>query len=92
MGAAPRAPKENPEQYALQIERIALITSYASANFNAGLRAYYFALAAMTWFLHPYLMLIATTWVVYVLYHREFESRTIRALVNENASTDVRNY
>ncbi|MGA0024138.1 MAG: DUF599 domain-containing protein [Burkholderiales bacterium] len=81
VGAAPRAPKENPEQYALQIERIALITSYASTNFNAGLRAYYFALAAMTWFLHPYLMLIATAWVIYILYHREFASQTLKALL-----------
>ncbi|MGE4112414.1 MAG: DUF599 domain-containing protein, partial [Burkholderiales bacterium] len=81
VGAAPRAPKDNPEQYGLQIDRIAAVTSYAGTNFNDGLRAYYFALAAMTWFLHPYLMLIATAWVIYILYHREFASKTLKALL-----------
>jgi uncharacterized membrane protein len=65
---------------------VARITSYAGVNFNNGLRAYYFALAAMTWFLHPWLMMAATGWVVLVLYHREFSSRTLQALVEEDAS------
>lgn len=86
IGAAPKPPKENPEQYAARINRIAAVTSYAGTNFNDGLRAYYFALAGMTWFLHPYLMLIATAWVVYVLYHREFSSRTLYALTGEDTT------
>jgi uncharacterized membrane protein len=36
----------------------------------------------MAWFLHPYLMLLATVWVVWVLYRREFESRTLKALAD----------
>lgn len=81
VGAAPKPPKDNPEQYAADIDRLAAVTSYAGTNFNDGLRSYYFALAAMTWFLHPYLMIVATAWVVYVLHHREFESRTLHALI-----------
>lgn len=81
VGAAPRQPKDNPEQYAEDIDRLAAVTSYAGTNFNNGLRAYYFALAALTWFLHPYLMLIATVWVIYILYHREFASKTLMALL-----------
>ena len=90
VGAAPKQPKDNPEQYAVEINRLALVTSYAGTNFNHGLRAYYFALAAMTWFLHPYLMMIATAWVVYVLYHREFESRTLYALIGNDTSPQIR--
>lgn len=90
IGAAPKQPKDNPEQYAVDIDRLAAVTSYAGTNFNDGLRAYYFALAAMTWFLHPYLMLIATTWVVYVLYHREFESRTLYALTRDDTAPQNR--
>jgi uncharacterized membrane protein len=86
IGAVPKPPKDNPEQYAARINRIAAVTSYAGTNFNDGLRAYYFALAGMTWFLHPYLMLIATAWVVYVLYHREFASRTLHALTGEDST------
>ena len=44
----------------------------------------------MTWFLHPYLMLIATAWVVYVLYHREFESKTLKALTGQADLTAIR--
>jgi uncharacterized membrane protein len=91
VGAAPKQPKDdNAEQYAADINRIALVTSYAGTNFNHGLRAYYFALAAMTWFLHPYLMMIATAWVVYILYHREFESRTLYALIGNDTSPKIR--
>lgn len=81
VAATPKAPKENPEQFSVHIDRIAAVTSYAGTNFNNGLRSYYFAMAAMTWFLHPYLMLIATAWVIYVLYHREFASRTLKAML-----------
>lgn len=80
VGAAPKPPKEDPEQHAAEIDRIATVVSYAGTTFNDGLRSFYFALAAMTWFLHPYLMLVATAWVVWILYRREFESRTLKAL------------
>ena len=86
VAAAPKQPKENPEQYAPQINRIARITSYAGSNFNNGLRAYYFALAALAWFLHPWLMIAATLWVMLVLYQREFGSKTLKAMVEEDAS------
>jgi uncharacterized membrane protein len=86
IGAAPRQPKDNLEQHAPVINRIARITSYAGVNYNNGLRAFYFALAALTWFLHPWLMMVATAWVVYVLYHREFRSKTLQAMVSEDSS------
>lgn len=86
IGAAPKQPKENPEQHAAVINRIARITSYAGVNFNNGLRAYYFGMAALSWFLHPMLMIIATVWVAYILHHREFASKTLRALVEEDRS------
>jgi uncharacterized membrane protein len=80
IAAAPKAPKENPEQYADHIDRLTTITSLAGINYNNGLRSFYFSMAAMTWFLHPYLMLVATVWVVYILFKREFTSRTLKAL------------
>jgi uncharacterized membrane protein len=89
IGAAPKQPEESPEQHASHINRIAKITSYASTNFNYGLRAYYFGMAALAWFLHPWLMIAATGWVVYILYHREFSSRTLRALAEEDTSRSL---
>ena len=86
IGAAPRPPKDNPEQYAPIINRIARVTSYAGNNFNNGLRAYYFGLAALAWFLHPWLMIVATAWVIFVLYQREFASKTLKAMLEENSA------
>ena len=86
VGAAPKPPKDDPEQHAPQINRIARIMSYAGSNFNNGLRAYYFALAALAWFLHPWLMIAATLWVMLVLYQREFRSKTLKAMTEEDRS------
>ena len=90
IGAAPQKPKDNPEQYAPVINRIARITSYAGTNFNNGLRAYYFGMAALAWFLHPWLMIIATVWVMYVLYAREFKSKTLKAMIDDDPSPTLR--
>jgi uncharacterized membrane protein len=52
----------------------------ASRHNNAGMRAYFFALAAIWWFLNPLAFLVATSIVVVVLYRREFHSRTLRTI------------
>ena len=90
IAAAPPKPPDNPEQYAPWINRIARITSYAGTNFNNGLRAYYFGLAALAWFLHPWLMIIATAWVICVLYEREFKSKTLAAMLEDDSSPTLR--
>ena len=90
VAAAPPKPADNPEQYAPWINRISKITSYAGTNFNNGLRAYYFGLAALAWFLHPWLMIVATAWVIFVLYMREFKSKTLAAMLEEDHSPTMR--
>lgn len=59
---------------------IAGLISIEAAHFNQGLRAYFFALAALGWFLHPALFMFATAWVTLVLYRREFRSRSLAFL------------
>ena len=78
---ATKKPTPHPEQYAVHIERTAVIVSFANRNFNQGLRAYYFGIAALTWFLHPALMMAVTLGVLYVLHQREFRSRTLDVLL-----------
>ncbi|HXF66630.1 MAG TPA: DUF599 domain-containing protein [Burkholderiales bacterium] len=80
---ATRKPPADPEQYAAHIDRIATVVGFANGNFNYGLRAYYFGLAALAWFLHPLLMMAVTLGVVYVLYQREFRSRTLQVLLEK---------
>ncbi|MGH8661372.1 MAG: DUF599 domain-containing protein, partial [Burkholderiales bacterium] len=79
VGAA-RKPPENASEYGGDIDRIAVILSFANRNFNQGLRAYYFGVAALSWFLHPVLMIAVTLGVLYVLHLREFRSRTLDLL------------
>ena len=42
--------------------------------------SYFFALAYLGWFVHPWALAIATTWVVGVIYWREFHSAEVRVL------------
>ena len=79
---ATHKPPEDAEQYAVHIDRITLIVNFANGNFNNGLRAYYFGLAALSWFVHPLLMMGITSGVVYVLYQREYHSRTVQAMID----------
>ncbi len=61
---------------------LARIISLAVYHFNMGLRTYYFSLALLVWFIHPVAFMITTTWVVAVLYRREFHSKTLKALAS----------
>jgi hypothetical protein len=79
VGATRKTPKD-AEEYAVHIDRITALASFASSNFNNGLRAYYFGVAALSWFLHPVLMILMTISVVYVLHEREFRSKTLMIL------------
>lgn len=63
------------------VHRAATLASLAGENSNRGLRAFYFAMAAMGWFVHPVLFMGASALVVGILYHREFKSRTLLALM-----------
>ena len=80
---ATRKPPPDAEEYAAHIDRLTTIINFANGNFNNGLRAYYFGVAALSWFLHPVLMMLITLGVVYVLHQREFRSRTVQALLGE---------
>ena len=56
------------------------LTSNAAHHFNSGLRAYYFGLAALAWFIHPYAFMLATAWIVFVTHRREYHSKTLANL------------
>lgn len=56
------------------------VCSLAGDAFNLGLRSYYYALGIVTWFVHPVLFIFASSFVVFVLYRREFQSDALIAL------------
>jgi uncharacterized membrane protein len=86
IGAAPSAAGFNADGEAAQTsfaDRVGKLIALAGESFNDGLRAYYFAIAALTWFMQPLAFMLATTVVVAILYHREFKSTVLHALIGD---------
>ncbi|MDX1655421.1 MAG: DUF599 family protein [Candidatus Competibacteraceae bacterium] len=79
IGAAPNC---FPDQDSLvaYARRAARLNALAGDHFNRGLRAYYFGLAILAWFVHPWLFMAVSAFVVAVLYRREFASDILQAL------------
>ena len=63
-------------------ERAALLITRGVNTFNRGLRAYYFGMAMLSWFIQPLLLVAVSIWVVLVLYRREFRSVTLQTLTS----------
>lgn len=61
-------------------DRAGRVVGLAAETFNDGLRTYYFAFAAVSWFVSPLLFVVATLGVVYILYQREFHSEVLAVL------------
>ena len=80
IGRAPEQGVLNNEQAAQFAEHAAKVISRAAHAFNLGLRSYYFSLAYLVWFVNPWAFMVASTWVVGVLYRREFHSKVLGAL------------
>ncbi len=83
IGSAPMIGERHvtePERKAFA-ERAARVISMAANQFNLGLRAYYFGMATLAWFINPWLFMLVTTGVVLVLYRREFHSDVLEVMV-----------
>lgn len=54
----------------------------AAHSYNYGIRAYYFAMAALAWFINDWFFMAACAVVIFVLYRREFKSSSLQAMVD----------
>ncbi|WP_298851122.1 DUF599 domain-containing protein [uncultured Ruegeria sp.] len=61
----------------------------AARSFNRGLRATYFALASLAWFLGPIALMMGTMITFGVLYRREFASHSRAVLMAQNSNTET---
>lgn len=61
---------------------IAELFALAGRSFNEGIRAYYFAIAALAWFYHPIAFMAMSVLIVLILYRRDFHSNTLKAMLN----------
>jgi uncharacterized membrane protein len=76
IGAAPLATGEKCEDNEY-VELATRINKLSAGNFNRGVRAYFFALAALSWFLDAFVFMIASALVLIVLINREFRTRIV---------------
>lgn len=83
IGATPIEAADDPGAARIA-DRAAQINILAARHFNRGLRAYFFALATLVWLVHPLLLIVASAWVVFVIYRREFRSRSLRILLESD--------
>ncbi len=79
VGAAP-PPRPLDDETALYARELARLHGLSGRHFNQGLRANFFALAMLAWFLQPAAFLVATLVLLAVLWRRDFRSRSLEAL------------
>ena len=86
MGSAPLAGQVKDDRVKQQryAQACGFIMTLAATHFNYGLRGYYFAVATLSWFIGPKIMMLVAMLVVVILYSREFHSRVLEVLCEYN--------
>jgi uncharacterized membrane protein len=80
IGAAPVDKDGKNETLKAYAKQMATVQDQAAHAYNYGLRSYYFSMAALCWFFHPWLLIVASLFVVFTLYRREFKSKAVIAI------------
>lgn len=85
LGAAPlhNDVSINPAQRERYAYSTAKVIDHAGHSYNYGLRAYYFSMSILPWFFNTWLFMLTASFVVVVLYRREFFSGTLRTLIRD---------
>lgn len=83
VGATPAPASGRADQRRLIALRAAEMNIVAGRHFNRGLRAIFFAVAYLGWFVSPYVMMGSTVLTLYVLWSRQFASDAQAAVLLE---------
>ncbi|MEZ5537326.1 MAG: DUF599 family protein [Thiolinea sp.] len=75
MASIPEPEKCDNDEVRTNALRMARLSSLGAAHYQDGIRGYYFALAALSWYIHAWVFMLTTIWVVLVLFRREYRSR-----------------
>ena len=77
--------RENEDYKATAAKRdfgaLTKVLDRAANSYNYGIRAYYFAMAGLAWFINAWFFIAACAVIVLVLYRREFRSSSLKAMV-----------
>jgi len=82
IGAAPDT-FDTEEDLFSYANNLGIVLNRSTQHFIEGMRGFEFALAALAWFIHPFVFIFATIIVSLVIYRREFASRTMKAMIDE---------
>ncbi len=82
VGAAPSVFDDDKHMYSYA-NNLGTVINRASRHFIDGMRGFEYALAALAWFIHPFVFIAATLLVTRVIYRREFSSRTLQAMEDQ---------
>lgn len=74
IGAAPPPERQDTPEAHMIADKSARLSALASRHYLAGLRGYYFGLAALAWYVHPLLLVGAVLFTYVVLIRREYYS------------------
>jgi len=85
IGAMPDTGAAHEVECRRHAERTARLIGLAGEHSNSGIRSFYHAIAALAWFFHPLLFMLATTWVILILARRDFFSRSLRLIAADRA-------
>ncbi len=80
LASVPAAHEVNLERDSPTANLMGKLSSLGSQHFNDGVRGYYFALATLSWFVHPIVYIVIISWVVIVLHRRDFRSKLLQHL------------
>lgn len=80
IGGVPLDTAGTQEARLAQTNRAAAMQIVGASHFNRGLRAFFFALGYLGWFISPWAFVVTTTAVMVVLFRRQFDSTALDAL------------
>lgn len=83
IGATPLPEAHNAAECEEFAHRAGQLTAIMADHSASGLASFYYAIAALAWFFHPALFMLATTWVVAILIRRDFFSHSLQAIKGE---------
>jgi uncharacterized membrane protein len=81
VGATPPASEKDTPEAKAHAARVSALCEVAGRHFNRGQRAFFFALGYLGWFISPWLLIAASVAVTAVLWRRQFNSDSRRALL-----------
>lgn len=79
LGAIPLAQESDSDAAEEALQRTLAMNRNAGRHFNRGMRTFFFSIGFIGWFVGPVYFILATTWIVLVLFRRQFFSLSLKA-------------